>query len=200
MHFVSWRCWMPGITSQSRPHCCLSSAVPGPAFMDLFAFCCRRVVLFDHYQGNDDDGYRLYDILIFLNKQQSEFVDSSPLSLTTSLSALLVGCRWKRGSMLGQTSTRHGISIRHCRGTFPASQILSGICVFTSRPPIHPSIQPSTWQKGQSGSQIHIKMRDQTQHFSTVEAWNSFISSGIHVLQTFFLSFPTHPQLLFIID
>lgn len=168
--------------------------------MDLFAFCCRRVVLFDHYQGNDDDGYRLYDILIFLNKQQSEFVDSSPLSLTTSLpcwlavdeSAALCWAKPAPGMafqfvIVGERS----LQVKYYR-EFVFSQAV--------RPSIHPSIQQPTWQKGQSGSQIHIKMRDQTQHFSTVEAWNSFISSGIHVLQTFFLSFPTHPQFIFIID
>lgn len=190
---------MPGITSQSRPHCCLSSAVPGPAFMDLFAFCCRRVVLFDHYQGNDDDGYRLYDILIFLNKQQSEFVDSSPLSLTTSLpcwlavdeSAALCWAKPAPGMafqfvIVGERS----LQVKYYR-EFVFSQAV--------RPSIHPSNHLPD-KKASQAAKFTLKCVTRRNIFRRSRRGIHSFRVGSTFYRHFFCSFPTHPQFIFIID
>lgn len=126
--------------------------LPAWAVMGVCAVSCSWATTTSQYQGND--GYRLYDILIFLNKHGPWIRRCLPCELWS-----MKGSTWvhSRGTTL--------VAIRFVivgGETFSESQIISGIviCVFTSHPSQSHLTEPLTRR------QAHIKMRDQTQHFS----------------------------------
>lgn len=126
--------------------------LPAWAVMGVCAVSCSWATTTSQYQGND--GYRLYDILIFLNKHGPWIRRCLPWAVVDERLNL---------SPQPSHSTRSN-SIRHCRGrdVLWKSNNIGNRNLCFHKPSIHPS---TTWQSPSLATR-HIKMRDQTQHFS----------------------------------